>query len=53
MRKRRADDARKRSGVLAACLQAWRDGEDGIDADVAALVVAEALLAMRAQGCKG
>ncbi len=43
----RATDARKRPGVLAACLLAAVPGEESIDRDVAALVVAETILMWR------
>lgn len=53
MRERRAEDARRYSNVLAACLQAWADGETGIDRDAASIVVAETILGIRAQVIKG
>jgi len=43
----RARDARKDPGILAACIKAWALGEVGIDADVAVVVVAETVLALR------
>jgi hypothetical protein len=53
MRERRADDARRYPNVLAACLLAWAEGEEGIDRDAAAIVVAETILGVRAQVIKG
>jgi hypothetical protein len=35
-------------GVFAECLAAWRRGEEGIDGEAAAFVVAETLLLLRA-----
>jgi len=44
---RRADEACEDAGVLAACLLAFRAGEEGVDHEAGAFVLAESLLAWR------
>lgn len=41
-------EAREAAGPLSACLLALRSGEDGVDAQAAAFVLAETLLMWRA-----
>lgn len=47
MKQARLDAARKEVWALGECLSAWRRNEDGIDAEVADLVLAESLLMWR------
>ena len=44
---RRADEARRDVTALAACLTAWRDREEGIDAEVGGFLLAESLIGLR------
>lgn len=43
---RRANEARRKAGVLAECLTAWKKDDDGIDGQIGAFIVAEAVLAV-------
>lgn len=42
----RANAARKQAGVLAECLTAWKNGDEGIDGQIGSFIVAEAVLAL-------
>jgi len=44
---RRADEARRDVGTLATCLIALRDGDDGMDRDIAMFLIAETMVMAR------
>jgi hypothetical protein len=47
MRDARARDAREKTGVLAVCMTAWRNGDETTDGEVGSLMVAEFMMMIR------